>query len=288
MTMQTPWWRNDDYWVKSRLATTAKAGGPEGLALVPVWPDGSTAPGWGLRKRHEPEKSGFMWKYQAGLFSPETVLPGVSKGRWDFAFVMRGMKALCIDIDGKNGGLVGAGQLGMLPPTLAEVSRSGNGYHLFYYTPEDDWDEEKGFALYSDRIGIAPGVDIRGTGCVYHYTEAQRWNSMPMAPLPNHLAKRLRKHETEKVLQIKEIKKLLEAEDPTDLLLMRAELEKSLQKPIPAGKRNTTIFAIGSQLMLAGVLDWQEQVELRALSVGLDPVEISKLTNNIKRYGGNA
>ena len=62
----------------------------------------------------------------------------------------------------------------MLPPTLAETSKSGDGYHLFYLVDEE-WDDEKGYGLLGDRIGIEQGVDIRATGCVYHHPQ-QRWN----------------------------------------------------------------------------------------------------------------
>lgn len=65
-----------------------------------------------------------------------------------------------------------------------------------------------------------------------------------------------------------------------------AELEAELAKPIAAGKRNNTLFAIGSQLKDAEVPDWEQKVADRAVQVGLSDVEADKLVRNIAAYGG--
>src|SRR5690606_30401280 len=105
------------------------------------------------------------------------------------AYVMRSVRLVAIDIDGKNGGLEHVTEIGALPLTMAERSKSGNGYHLFYET-DDVWDVDEGFAQIPDQIGFVQGVDIRGTGCVYHFP-AQRWNNRKVTKLPDWLRDQL-------------------------------------------------------------------------------------------------
>jgi hypothetical protein len=196
---------------------------------------------------------------------------------------MRSMKLVCIDIDGKNGGLLHAGKLGMLPHTLAETSKSGDGYHLWYSTSEDVWDPETGFAAYKDRIALEQGVDLRATGCIYHY-RLQRWNGREIAELPVHLKTRLSNHAQSAAAQTSAIIKLLDAGDDTEVLLMQDALIEDLKKPMPAGRRNTTLFAIGQQMKLAQTPDWEKHVFDRATAVGLDVDEANKLVANIRKY----
>jgi hypothetical protein len=260
-----------------------RSGGPEGVALVRAWKDGRTDPGWGLRKPDEGETSGFMWKYEAGTFRPDPIVFGFQQRRWNFALVMRSLQLVCIDIDGKNGGLTHAGKLGMLPYTLAETSKSGDGYHLYYLTSEDVWDAEKGYALFADRIALEQGVDLRATGCVYHHPQ-QKWNTRQITELPDHLKKRLTDHSQRAAAQTTAIIKLLDAGDDTEVLLMQDTLIEDLKKPIPAGRRNTTLFAIGQQMKLAQVPGWEKLVFDRATDLGLDTVEANKLVSNVTRY----
>src|SRR6185503_17331686 len=149
-----PWWRTDDYDGATRDATIASFAGPKGMALVRAWPDGRTDPGWGLTS---PSGDGFMLRYMRGEFNERRVLYGYVRDKWAFAYVMRSLKLVVVDIDGKNGGLEHAKKLGMLPPTMAETSKSGDGYHLFY-EHDEPWDNDKGFGALSDRIGIEQGV----------------------------------------------------------------------------------------------------------------------------------
>jgi hypothetical protein len=191
-------------------------GGPQGVALVRAWKDGTTDPGWGLwRPGAGGETTGFMWKYEHLVFRAAPIANGFSQGRWNFAFVMRALRLVCIDIDGKNGGLSHAGRLGMLPPTLAETS----------------------------------------------------------------------KHSQAAAARTSTITKTVMTQDPEEVLLMHDALLDDLKKPIPAGRRNNTLFAIGVQLRLALVPDWDQLLFVRALDVGLDHEEARKLVSNVERYG---
>ena len=195
---------------------------------------------------------------------------------------MRSARAVCIDIDGKNGGFDHVVELGFLPPTVAEISQSGNGYHLFY-SVDDEWDPLLGFAKFSDAIGIVEGVDFRGTGCVFHKT-TQRWNSRPLAPFPAHLEKQLLTRQQRRTRSSQEIKKMLQL-DPEEIAIMHDQLLDELKKPIPAGRRNQSLFAIGQKLKEAEVPDWESLILDRASQVGLDDDEGEKLVANISRYG---
>lgn len=249
--------------------------GPKGLALVAAYPNGSTSKGWGSDK--------FMQNYTRKVFREGPVLHGYERGRHAFAIVMRSVQLICIDIDGKNGGIEHAAQLlGNVPLTLAETSKSGNGYHLFF-TYEDEWNSETGFAGLSDFIGIVQGVDIRSVGCVYHHPQ-QRWNKEQVAPLPSWIADKLKKRvqlRAAKVQAATAISKL----DIEEKLVMQEDLITQLKQPIPAGKRNNTLFALGTQLKLAEVSNWEGMVSYRATELGLPFDEIEKLVTNIALYG---
>ena len=195
---------------------------------------------------------------------------------------MRSLKIVVIDIDGKNGGLEHASELlGNAPRTLTEVSKSGKGYHLFYYAP-DTWDETWGFGKYADHIGIVQGVDIRGTGCVYHFPQ-QRWNDAAVVELPEHIAEKLLRKQAARATVRADILKVLEM-DPMDLAIKQDELLDELAKPIKVGGRNNAIFAIGSKLFLAQVPDWETKLADRAAQIGLPDEETDKIIKNIPSY----
>jgi hypothetical protein len=250
------------------------------VALVRVWPDGKTDAGWGLLGKDG--KPGFMNRYMKKQFHHLPVLTGFPQ-HWSFAFVMRSMRLVCIDIDGKNGGLSHVGKLGMLPYTMAETSKSGDGYHLFYSVEEDEWDPDLGYGMFNDRVGIEQGVDIRATGCVYHYPQ-QRWNDRPIAELPDHLKERLLKRQQTAAAQTAAIVGVLTSEDPVEVALMHDQLLTDLAKPIPAGRRNNTLFAIGQQMKTAQVPGWEVKLFDRAMAVGLSTAESTKLVNNVRKY----
>ena len=288
-----PWWLSDPHDDESEFGyggtepvpkEFVELAGPKDLALVKVWPDGRTDVGWGL----QPPKSGgdgFMLRYMRGEFNARRVLYGYNKDKWAFAFVMRSVQVVCIDIDGKNGGFEHAKQLGKLPHTMAETSKSGNGYHLFYKL-EEDWDPVKGFGSINDRIGIETGVDVRTTGCVYHHS-TQRWNGFAPAPLPDFLHELLLKKEQQRDSTNDRIKKVLANNDDLEVMMMQDEILTALAKPVPQGKRNVTMFALGNQMRAADIEDWDEKLRTRCDEIGLPTDETDKLIENIERYGTN-
>lgn len=278
-----PWWRTDNYDLAGLNdgpdMARADLWGPHGPAVVPLFThretgEWLTGPGWG--------RDTFMSRYNKLEFSPRRLLYKYQEKQQAFAWVMRGARIVCIDIDGKNGGFDHAAELGYLPPTVAEISLSGNGYHLFYEV-DDTWDPVEGFGKYRDIIGLVTGVDFRGTGCVFH-KPAQRWNSAALAPLPDHLSTLLLQRKIRREKAAIEIAKTLEL-DPQEIAIMQDELLTELAKPIPAGKRNQTLFAIGSQLMLAKVPDWEDKLTGRGTQLGLPTEELEKLVRNVTNYG---
>lgn len=281
LKISPPWWQTDDYTGDFLLPQEFRElAGAQGPALVKAWDSGKTDPGWGLNPpKHS--KFGFMPRYLKGSFDPDKILGQIEEGQADaFAIVMRSVRMVCIDIDGKNGGFEGVRKLGMLPPTMSEISKSGNGYHLFYEV-DDEWDDEKGFGLLADRLGIQPGVDIRATGCVYHYPQ-QRWNFRAIAPLPEFIKEQLL-HREQQVLQAhSHITAVLAAEDDMEVLMMQNELIEELKKPIPAGKRNVSLFAIGNKMRMAQVPGWQDLIRERGEEIGLPEYELKKLVKNLE------
>lgn len=276
----TPWWLTDSYDQSEPLPQELKDLAPYGPALVSVYSGGKTQAGWGTTDNGA---GTFMSNFQERKFNHRPKIHRLKTKGEPFALVMRAFKAICIDIDGKNGGIVGASQLGLLPPTLAETSKSGNGYHLFYELDET-WDDELGFASLSDIVGLVEGVDIRATGCVYHHTQ-QRWNSRPVAPIPAHLLQRFSQRHTARLAAASRTTKIINEGDEIDMAMLHKELEEELAKPIAAGARNNTLFAIGSKMYASGYDDWQTMIENRGYDLGLDVDEVNKLVKNIEVYG---
>ena len=276
----THWWKDSLSYSRSQLQPPidmSRVSGPLGPAYVSVYEDGTTAPGWGEQL--------FMTKYLNRAFHARRAQVVYERYDQPFALVMRSVAMVAIDIDGKNDGFASAAGL-LLPPTLAETSRSGNGYHLFYLM-EDTWDPVKGFAAQGDRIGFRPGIDIRGTGCVFHYP-SQMWNGLDIARLPQHLEEDLRKHSSNLEARVAEIIQLRDSSDPDDqeeFLVMQDTIASKLTQPIPAGKRNNTLFAIGAEMATAGIQGWEQQVYDRAIQLGLPDAEATKLVGNIRKYG---
>lgn len=280
-----PWWETELYAEDTPVPPAfERLAGPEGIALVRAWPDGRTDADWGLNPGKRADGSvglGFLKAYAQGNFNARRVLYGYDRDKWAFAIVMRSVKLVCIDIDGKNGGLEHVKKLGALPRTLAETSKSGDGYHLFYEI-DDEWDTALGFGLLNDRIGIEQGVDIRGTGCVYHHKQ-QRWNGRRPVKLPEHLYETLRRREQKVAATQARIATTLATEDALEIAMLQDELEAELKRPMPAGSRNNKLFAIGSSMAKAGVQDWGDKLRERGLQVGLDEDELDKLIANISR-----
>lgn len=274
-TMSLPWWRTDTYDVEAPMPDVfTQLAGPVGPALVRAWPDGRTDKDWG--------RETFVNAYHGSLFNARRVLYGYERGRWSFAFIMRSVRLIAVDIDGKNGGLEHAKRLGALPPTLAETSKSGNGFHLFYKVDES-WDVSYGYDAFSDHIGIEQGVDIRSTGCVYHHPQ-QRWNHRDVADLPDYLHELMLARRQRHTHTAERVAKILETGDDMEILMLQDELLSDLKKPMPQGKRNTTLFAIGQKMKQASIPNWEEHVSDRAIEVGLDASEVVQLVRNITNY----
>ena len=282
---QQPWWLTDNYDQDIMVPSAfTKAAGPHGVALVKAYSDGRTQAGWGLigPKDQDGEPSdGFVVRYQKKQFDQRKAAFAYRKIGQPFAFIMRSMRIICIDIDGKNDGFIGAKKLGNLPATLAETSKSGNGYHLFY-TTDEDWNLDEGFGQFADHVGLEQGVDIRSIGCVYHHT-TQRWNTRAIAPLPNWLAEILRDRKTRRTGDLVRITKVKREGDEFEMLMMQTELVDELNKPIKSGSRNNTLFAIAMKMKAAGVPDWEDLVMDRGTQVGLDLTEIARLVANVQR-----
>lgn len=242
-----------------------------------VFDDGTTAPGWG--------NTSFIGKYKKRAFDVRRANTVFEKKGTPFALVMRSVSMVCIDIDGKNGGVESAAALN-LPPTMAETSKSGNGYHLFYRV-DDTWNATFGFDRLRDRIGWRKGIDVRATGCVYHYP-SQRWNTTRAMPLPQDILVDLEQARDDLAARAEFITTLRTSTDPDDhmeFLMVQTTIQSKLTAPIPAGKRNNTLFAIGAEMKLAQIAGWAEQVYNRAVEVGLSDDEAEKLVKNIERYG---
>lgn len=265
-------------------AALEKLAGPHGVALVDVYGEGRTSRGWGLEPREG--TPGFMENYEKDKFWAKPRILAAVEQQKPFAFVMRSMSVVALDIDrhtddGAPDGFVAARKLG-LPPTLAQTSKSGKGRHLFYRT-DDPWDPETGHAPWADAIGILPGIDVRAVGCIYRHA-SQRWNTRPVAPLPQNLRELLDGRRDRKVALHTALAAAAAAPDSEEALIMHDTLIRELAAPIQAGKRNTTLFAIGSKMAEAEVPDWDQKVLARAVEIGLDQDEGLKIVENIRKY----
>lgn len=255
----------------------AQYAGPLGPAYVEVFKDGSTAQGWGGKT--------FIDKYRRRGFDVRRAQAVFDKKQVPAALVMRSVRLICIDVDGKNGGVETAAALN-LPLTMAETSKSGNGYHLFYKVNET-WNPTFGFDRLRDRIGWRTGIDVRATGCVYHYP-SQRWNTAHPVHLPDHILLDLEQSRDNLAARAEHITTLRTSTDPDDqmeFLMLQTSIQSKLDAPIAPGKRNNTLFAIGAEMKIAGITGWSEQVYNRAVALGLDDAEAEKLVSNIDKYG---
>ncbi|QNL30304.1 DNA primase/polymerase [Microbacterium phage Mazun] len=244
------------------------------LSLIRVYPtSGKTQPGWGA--------TDFMDNYLQNAFNPERAIRFFEKYSAPFGIVMRSVPYIVVDIDGKNGGIPTSRVLN-LPETLAETSKSGNGYHLFYRVPDAVWHELRGYDEFPDLIGLIKGVDIKGTGVVYHYPK-QRWNGKPIADLPDRLLELLGR-----ARDIKRASRLtregVNGLDEDEKMLLWDELKESLGKSIPAGGRNQRLYKIGARMFAADYPHWDAALIERGTALGLESSEIDELIHNITEY----
>jgi hypothetical protein len=243
------------------------------LSLVRVYPNGKTQPGWGGKE--------FVDNYAKNAFDPARALRFYQKYGAPFGIVMRSLPFLCVDIDGKNGGIETARTLN-LPETFAERSKSNNGFHLFYRIPYTNWVHDRGFSEYPDLIGLVPGVDIKGTGVVFHHKQ-QRWNDLEVAEAPVSLMSVVgRARDARRAARV--TRSGTQSLDPEELLMVHDELLTDLAGRFEVGKRNQKLFAIAARMLAAGVPHWDTLVYDRGLEIGLELDEIQELINNVDKY----
>jgi hypothetical protein len=95
----------------------------------------------------------------------------------------------------------------------------------------------------------------------------------------------LAQHKTRRVRDSKQLLAIKAAGiDSEEAVIMHDTLTQELAKPIPAGKRNNSLFAIGSKMMNAGVPDWEALIQDRGSQIGLDSTEVDKIISNIGTY----
>ena len=265
----TEWYRGSDQYTRDTpLEDFEGRTGSHGVALVRVYGE-KTQPGWG--------RALFMRNYTRGFFDPSRIPEGSS-----FALVMRSLRLLCVDIDGKNDGYKEAAKLN-LPPTLAETSKSGNGHHLFYAYP-DTWDETDGYAGQPDRVGMWPGIDIKSSGVVFHHPH-QLWNEEPIADLPVDVWDMLQKRNKRDALLRVTPSQAREMADE-DLKFKRDLLLIELGKSRTDG-RDTSLWRIGASLLNLGVDEkyMAEKILAAGLRWGVDRGTITnKIIPNIISY----
>jgi hypothetical protein len=266
-------WFEDNEQYKLDLPSPAQFGF-EHLSLVKVYPNGKTQPGWGAKD--------FVANMEKGLFEPRKAIRFYEKYQQPFAFVMRSVPLICVDIDGKNGGMQIANALGLNQPTLAERSRSLNGYHLFYRMPYTSWTAGRGYDEFDDIIGLLPGIDIKGTGLVFHYPN-QRWNEEDIQLLPPSLAELIGR--ARDVRRAARITKLGTQDlDEDELVIVHDQLRDELNKKVDIGNRNNRLYAIGAQMFVTQYPSWDLALYDRGVELGLTLEEVTELIKNIEQY----
>lgn len=264
------WYEEPDQYDTHRgILKLVEHAGPHGVALVNVYGE-KTQPGWGQQY--------FMKNYTRSFFSSDKI---DTAGK-PFALVMRSLRVLCVDIDGKNDGYKAAKKL-ELPPTLAETSKSGNGHHLFYRY-SDQWDSEVGYAGQPDRIGMWPGIDIKSTGVVYHHTH-QLWNNEAIVDLPDSVWQMLLKRNARDA-QLRVTPDQIKEMTDEDLKFKRDMLLIELSKHRTDG-RDTSLWRIGASLLNLGVDEeyMAEKILAAGLRWGVDEGTLkSKIIPNIISY----
>ncbi len=264
----TEWYLDtDQYNADTPWSDLREHAGPFGVAVVAVYGE-KTQPGWGTER--------FMKNYTRQFFAEP---PANNK---PFALVMRSLRLLCVDIDGKNNGYQEAAKLN-LPPTLAETSKSGNGHHLFYSYP-DTWDELYGYVGQPDRIGMWPGIDIKSSGVVYHHSH-QLWNNESIAVLPDDVWDKLQSRNLRDA-QLRVTPAQAQEMTDEDLKFKRDMLLIQLSQHRTDG-RDTSLWRIGASLLNRGVDEqyMSEKIREAGLRWGVDEHTLdNKIIPNIKSY----
>lgn len=270
--MSRDWFSNPYQYKEAVLAPRVLINDPY-IGMARVYPNGKTQPGWGAKE--------FMDNLTLGKFRVSRAAKFHTEYGWPFGLIMRSIPYVCIDIDGKNGGIDMAHTMD-LPPTLAETSKSGNGFHLFYSTPQDTWNKNLGYNGIDDIIGLVPGIDIKATGLVYHYPQ-QRWNNLDPAPLPDQLVRMLsRRTESRRITRI--TARGTHGLDADDLAIVHDGLRRELATRFGEGSRNNKLFAIAAKMAAADYPHWDLAVFERGTEIGLEASEIKELIANVEKY----
>ncbi|QDF16030.1 DNA primase/polymerase [Microbacterium phage LilyLou] len=247
----------------------------EQMDLVRVYPNGMTQPGWNIKE--------YMENHDRGAFKPRRALRFYSKYDMPFGIIMRSVPLVGIDIDGKNGGIETANAL-RLTRSLAEVSKSNNGYHVVYEIPFTQWHELRGYDELPDLLGLVPGVDIKGTGILFHYP-GQRWNRLPIAPLPQKLFELISgARDSRRLRRLSRPATSAATMDPDDLVILHDQLRTELNGKFVKGGRNQKLFALGAQMRTAGFPSWETALYDRGHQIGLDIDEVTSIIKNIEAY----
>ncbi|QOC56094.1 DNA primase/polymerase [Microbacterium phage Zhengyi] len=246
----------------------------ERLDLVRLFPSGKTQPGWNNKE--------FMENHDRGAFAPKRALRFFNRYDMPFGLLMRSVPLVGIDIDGKNGGIETSNAL-RLTRSLAETSRSGDGFHIVYSVPFTQWNPKTGYSELPDLLGLIPGVDIKGTGLLFHHS-SQKWNNLRIAPLPPTLFDLITN--TRDSRQLRRLAREVKAPemDPDDLVIVHDQLKTSLEGKFPVGGRNQKLFALGAQMRAAAYPHWEKALYERGAQIGLDKEEISSIIKNIDAY----
>jgi hypothetical protein len=146
-----------------------------------------------------------------------------------------------LDVDVRHAGDVALEQLerehGRLPATV-ECRTGGGGRHLYFAHPG---------ALVRNKVGLAPGIDIRGdggyvvappsvhaSGVRYTWAEGRTPESIGIAPLPDWLLRQA-------------------IEEPTRRGHPLTYWRRLVCEGVPAGERNNTIASLAGHLLRHGV-----------------------------------
>ncbi|QKY80360.1 DNA primase/polymerase [Microbacterium phage Pabst] len=268
------WFEDNEQYINDEpVATQIQAEHGDKLDLVRLYPNGKTQAGWNAKE--------YMDNHKRGAFAPRRALRFFNKYDMPFGMLMRSVPLVGIDIDGKNGGIETSNAL-RLTRSLAETSRSGNGYHVIYSVPFTQWHDQRGYDELPDIIGLLPGVDIKGTGLLFHHS-TQKWNNLQIAPLPQKLfelisgardARRLRRLSRVDTFDM----------DPDDLVIAHDQLKTELAGRFTPGGRNQKLFAIGSQMRAAAYENWEQALYDRGEQIGLDLDEVTSIIRNIEAY----
>lgn len=209
-----------------------------------------------------------------------------------FGLYMGSTRLVCLDIDAHHGDDKGNGFTTLdrwraidpgitLPPTLATVSRHGNGRHLFYRA--DDRLKREG----RDVIGLnagepdPTGLDLIVRGMVTFCTMTvaslveTRSNGLPVADCPDWLDWLAWRNINARTMA-------KPAPRPAHSATRRRGCPKACSQPIEKGRRNCDLYRWGCGISLS-YEDWPDHVRHRGEVSGLPEREIQGIIRSIQR-----